>query len=156
MSGSEDEDEDEVIIKHGDITETLLLSNANNAQKVKDRFGLDHEPAFVLGKKSQRVNFGSLKPGKIYNLEDNNKIPGQKVHTRNTVVISNAVYKPDPTAYLTESSPNHTISTVWAVSKYSAQGVMLAVGKAFQQRYLKCKCETPYLEGELVPKNCKN
>ena len=31
----------------------------------------------------------------------------------------------------------------------------LQVG-AFQQRYLKCKCETPYLEGELVPKTCKN
>ena len=27
---------------------------------------------------------------------------------------------------------------------------------AFQQRYLKCKCETPYCEGELVPKTCKN
>ena len=27
---------------------------------------------------------------------------------------------------------------------------------AFQQRYLKCKCETPYFEGELVPKTCKN
>ena len=26
---------------------------------------------------------------------------------------------------------------------------------AFQQRYLKCKCETPYVEGELVPKTCK-
>ena len=28
--------------------------------------------------------------------------------------------------------------------------------EAFQQRYLKCKCETPYLEAELVPKTCKN
>ena len=26
---------------------------------------------------------------------------------------------------------------------------------AFQQRYLKCKCKTPYFEGELVPKTCK-
>ena len=129
MSGSEDEDEAEVIIKYGDITETIPLSDANNGKKVKDRFGLDHEPAFVLTKKNKRVNFGSLKPGISYNLEDSDKIPGQKVHTQNAVVISNAVYKPDPTAYLTESSPNHTISTVCAVSKYSAQGVMLAVGK---------------------------
>ena len=129
MSGSEDEDESLVIIKHGDITETLPLSDANNAQKVKDKFGLDHEPSFVFGKMNKRVYFGCLKPGIPYNLEDTDKIPGQKVHTQNAVVISNAVYKDDPTAYLTESSPNHTISTVCAVSKYSAQGVMIAVGK---------------------------
>ena len=28
--------------------------------------------------------------------------------------------------------------------------------RAFQQRYLKCKCETPYFESELVPKTCKS
>ena len=28
--------------------------------------------------------------------------------------------------------------------------------EAFQQRYSKCNCETPYLEAELVPKTCKN
>ena len=28
--------------------------------------------------------------------------------------------------------------------------------RAFQQRYLKCKCETPCFEGELAPKTCKN
>ena len=27
---------------------------------------------------------------------------------------------------------------------------------AFQQHYLNCKCETPYFEGELVHKTCKN
>ena len=27
---------------------------------------------------------------------------------------------------------------------------------AFQQRYLKFKCETPYFEDESVPKTCKN
>ena len=32
---------------------------------------------------------------------------------------------------------------------------VLQIG-AFQQRYLKCKCETPYFEGELVPKTWKN
>ena len=26
----------------------------------------------------------------------------------------------------------------------------------FQQRYFKCKCETPYFEGELLPKTCTN
>ena len=28
--------------------------------------------------------------------------------------------------------------------------------EAFQQRYSKCYCLTPYLKGELVPKTCKN
>ena len=28
--------------------------------------------------------------------------------------------------------------------------------KAFQQRYSKCKCETPYFESEFIPKTCKN
>ena len=95
---------------------------------MKDIFGLDHEPAFVLGNNNTRVSFGSLIPGISYKLEDTDIIPGQKVHTQNAAVISNAVYKDDPTAYLTESSPNHTIYTVCAVSKNSAQGVMLAVG----------------------------
>ena len=36
---------------------------------------------------------------------------------------------------------------------FRLQGLQI---EAFQQRYLKCKCETPYLEGELVPKTCKN
>ena len=27
---------------------------------------------------------------------------------------------------------------------------------AFQQRYLRRKCETPYFEGELIPKTVKN
>ena len=35
---------------------------------------------------------------------------------------------------------------------FKLQGLQIG---AFQQRYLKCKCETPYFEGELVPKNCK-
>ena len=28
--------------------------------------------------------------------------------------------------------------------------------EAFQQRYSKCKCETPYFESEFIPKTCKN
>ena len=36
---------------------------------------------------------------------------------------------------------------------FRLQGLQI---EAFQQRYLKCKCETPYLEAELVPKTCKN
>ena len=36
---------------------------------------------------------------------------------------------------------------------FRLQGLQI---KAFQQRYLKCNFETPYFEGELVPKNCKN
>ena len=37
--------------------------------------------------------------------------------------------------------------------KYWLQGLQIG---AFQQRYLKCKFKTPYFEGELVPKTCKN
>ena len=36
---------------------------------------------------------------------------------------------------------------------FRLQGLQIG---AFQQCYLKCKCETPYFEGELVPKTCKN
>ena len=36
---------------------------------------------------------------------------------------------------------------------FRLQGLQIG---AFQQRYLKCKCETPYFEGELVSKTCKN
>ena len=35
---------------------------------------------------------------------------------------------------------------------FRLQGLQIG---AFQQRYLKCKCETPYFEGELVPKPAK-
>ena len=146
MSGSEDEDESLVIIKHGDITETLPLSDANNAQKVKDKFGLDHEPSFVFGKMNKRVYFGCLKPGIPYNLEDTDKIPGQKVHTQNAVVISNAVYKDDPTAYLTESSPNHTISTEFISTQHKlrveSRDYRLSYNRALVLRYflLNIKC----------------
>ena len=34
---------------------------------------------------------------------------------------------------------------------FRLQGLQI---EAFQQRYLKCECETPYFEGELVPKTC--
>ena len=36
---------------------------------------------------------------------------------------------------------------------FRLQGLQIG---AFQQHYLKCKCETPYFEGELVPKTCNN
>ena len=36
---------------------------------------------------------------------------------------------------------------------FRQQGLQIG---AFQQRYLRCKCETPYFEGELVPKTCKS
>ena len=35
---------------------------------------------------------------------------------------------------------------------FRLQGLQIG---AFQQRYFKCKCETPYFKGELVPKTCK-
>ena len=36
---------------------------------------------------------------------------------------------------------------------FRLQGLQIG---ALQQCYLKCKCETPYFEGELFPKTCKN
>ena len=38
-------------------------------------------------------------------------------------------------------------------NNFRLQGLQIG---AFQQRYLKCKCETPYFESELVSKTCKS
>ena len=67
--------------------------------------------------------------GMSYFLSEANMIPNQKFQVQNAVLMSNAVYQADPFKYLNESSANHTIHTVHAVSKHSDQGVMLAVGK---------------------------
>lgn len=125
-----EEEEPEIYIQHGELKESFPLSEANNPQKVKSKFKLNYTPAFVLaGKKEKQVNFGNLKPGVKYKLEDTSLIPDLKIHTQNAAILSNAVYQDDPIPYLTESSPNHTIKTVCAVSKNSEQGVMIAVGE---------------------------
>ena len=124
------DDEAEVYILQGKEEETFSLPDANCAKKVQERFGLPHEPAcvFTKGKAKKRVNFGKLKHGMTYKLEEEEKIPDTKDHTQNAMILSNAIYKNDPTTYLSSSSNNHTIHTVAAISQHSPQKVMLAVG----------------------------
>ena len=125
------DEEDEVHIQHGDEKETFGLADANDAKKVRERFFLPYEPAcvFTVSKKSKRVNFGELIADMTYRLEKEEKIPNTKNHTKNAMILSNAVYQADPTAYLNCSSTSHTIHTVSAISQDSPQKVMLAVGQ---------------------------
>ena len=135
---SSDDDEEEVYIQQGKDEESFSLADANDPKKVQERFGLSHEPAcvFTKAKKPKRVSFGNLKGSQTYKLEEEEKIPDTKDHTQNALVLSNAVYKDDPTAYLTSASNNHTIHTVAAISQHSPQKVMLAVGNVGEKRTL--------------------
>jgi hypothetical protein len=130
---SDSDDEDAVFILRGEHRETFSKEDANNAIKVKGRFGLDHEPAcvFKVSKKKIRVNFGNLQSEKTYKLEDEEQIPNQKLHTQNAAIMSVAAYKAQkeyPSDYLSDTSSSHTIKAVVAVSEYSEQGVVLSVG----------------------------
>ena len=118
---SSDEEEEEVFIQQGKDQESFNLIDANNAKTVQRRFSLSHEPACVFTLTKKRVNFGKLKGGRVYKLEEEEKIPNIKDHTQNTMILSNAVYKDNPAAYLEEASMNHTIHTVAAVSQNSPQ-----------------------------------
>ena len=123
------DDEEDVYIQQGEDEEKFSVADANIAKKVREKFCLPHEPACVFTKgKKRRVNFGELKAGMTYKLEEEEKVPDSKDHTQNAMILSNAVYKEDPVAYLSESSNNHTIHTVAAISQHSHQKVMLAVG----------------------------
>ena len=130
------DDEEEVYIQQEKEEETFSLADANCAKKVQERFGLPHEPACVFTKAKKRVNFGKLKGGMTYKLEEEEKIPDTKDHTQNAMILSNAIYKDDPAAYLSSSSNNHTIHTVAAISQHSPQKVMLAVGDVGGERTL--------------------
>ena len=123
-------------IQQGEEEETFSHADANDAKKVQEKFCLPHEPACVFTKGKKRVNFGKLKGGMTYKLEEGEKIPNTKDHTRNAMILSNAVYKEDPAAYLSSSSNNHTIHTVAAISQHSPQKVMLAVGDVGGKRTL--------------------
>ena len=132
------DDEEEVYIQQEKEEETFNVADANCAKKVQERFSLPHEPAcvFTKGKAKKRVNFGKLKGGMTYKLEEEEKIPDTKDHTRNAMILSKAIYKDDPAAYLSSSSNNHTIHTVVAISQHSPQKVMLAVGNVGEKRTL--------------------
>ena len=131
-----DDEEDMVYIQQGEDEETFSHADANCAKKVQERFCLPHEPACVFTKAKKRVNFGKLKGGITYKLEEEEKIPNTKDHTQNAMILSNAVYKEDPAAYLSSSSNNHTIHTVADISQHSPQKVMLAVGDVGGKRTL--------------------
>ena len=133
---SSDDDEVEVYIQQGKDEESFSLADANDPKKVQERFCLPHEPACVFTKAKKRVNFTKLKRGITYQLEEEEKIPNTKDHTQNAMILSNAVYKDDPTAYLSSASNNHTIHTVAAISQHSPQKVMLAVGNVGGKRTL--------------------
>ena len=55
--------EDECLIKKGDKERWMSVKEANDALKVKEKFGLDHEPACVFFHKRDkkiRVNLGII------------------------------------------------------------------------------------------------
>ena len=131
------DEEEEVYLQQGkDEPEAFSLVDANRAKKVQERFCLPHEPACVFTKANKRIEFGKLKGGRLYKLEEEEKIPDTKSHTQNAMMLAKAVYHSDPATYLSSSSGNHTIQRVVAVSQNSAQRVMLAVGTVGEKRTL--------------------
>lgn len=133
-----EEDDEEVHIVRGEKREEFCLADANNPVAVQRRFCLDHEPSCVYGGKgaAKRITFGDLRAGRTYKLKDDGKIPYQRIQTHNAAIMANATTKKDPTAYLTQSSQNHTIQKVCAISEHSKQGVILAVGRVEDQNVL--------------------
>ena len=118
-------------IKKGDREKWMATTDANNAMTVKEKFGLDYEPACVYfhrGHKKIKTRFGNLKSDTTYYLEDPNKIPDQASHVLNALWMSNAAYGTDPVARLQATVYKHSIHTVHAVSQHSDQGVIIAVG----------------------------
>ena len=127
----------DVFIEKGDERHTFSSTDANDAKKVQRQFSLTHEPACVFSARTgKRVDFGKLMGGFVYKLEEGKTIQNQDRHTQNAVMIAIAVYKEDPAKYLFSSAQHHTVDTVCATSKYSAQGVMLAVGKVGDENVL--------------------
>ena len=108
-----------VYIERGNHRESFSPEDANAAKVVQTRFSLEEQPVCVFSEtKGKSVAFGKLKPGFIYKLKGV-KIPNQWTHTQNAVLMSDAVYKKNPTDYLSFSSKQHTIETVCAISQYS-------------------------------------
>ena len=82
-------------IKKGDREKWMATTDANNAMTVKEKFGLDYEPACVYfhrGHKKIKTRFGDLKSDTTYYLEDPNKIPDQASHVLNASWMSHATY----------------------------------------------------------------
>ena len=122
----------------GEKTEEFGLAEANNPVAVQRRFCLDYQPSCAYEGKGtiRRVAFGNLKACRIYKLKDDGKIPCQGIQTHNAVIMANATAQEDPTTYLSQSSQNHTIQRVCAISEHSKQGVLLAVGRVEDQNVL--------------------
>jgi len=134
MSG----DDDDITIEFNDQKEYFNHKEANDANAVRIRFELDHEPACVFeGKKKKRVEFGSLEADRTYMIEVSERIPNLNSHIQNTLALSLAAYEDDQTKYLTESSTYHTVEKVVAVTNKSCkQGAVLAVGEVGGKKVL--------------------
>ena len=129
--------EPDIYIEKDGTTNNFSPVEANEGKTVQRAFSLDHEPACVFSVRTgNRVDFGKLKPGFKYKLEEEGKIPNQRRHIQNAVIMASAVYSLNQTEYLTKSSEHHTIQTVCAISEHSDQGVMLAVGLVEKQNVL--------------------
>ena len=79
MGDSDSEDEQpSVFIERGDQRESFSPEDANVAKAVQKRFSLEKEPDCVFSaKNSKRVEFGNLKLGVIYKLEEKQNIAKQ-------------------------------------------------------------------------------
>ena len=134
----ESEEVDTICIEDGERKEDFSVEDANNPEKVKAKFGLDYEPACVFkgNTASKRIAFGNLSSSGTYKLSGACKIPDQNQHVQNAVMMSNAIYQPDPSKYVQTTSANHTIHTIHGVSKFSQQGVMVVEGVVNNKRTL--------------------
>ena len=102
------DEEEEVYLQQGkDEPEAFSLVDANRAKKVQERFCLPHEPACVFTKANKRTEFGKLKGGRLYKLEEEEKIPDTKSHTQNAMMLAKAVYHSDPATYLLIRQPHN-------------------------------------------------
>ena len=124
-----DEEEEGITVYFGSESAILSCSQANDASFVTATLGLYYQPAYVEKKNSgKRVEFGELQDGFTYKIPESNKIPNQKKHTQNAVILSEAVYEEDSLGFLTNSSKNHSVKVIHGITMYSKQKVLVAVG----------------------------
>ena len=138
-SHNEDSDEEDVIyITDQDRELEFKSSDARNAKKVQEKFGLDFEPAHLWTKKDKKVNFEQLKDGVTYKLPKKRRIPNQMIHLQNAAFMSLATYKQDSElrSYLELTGTKHSIHTICGISKHSPQKVVLAVGTVADEETL--------------------
>ena len=132
-----DEDDEGITIWYGNEKEIFNCKDANNVIKVRNQLGLDHEPACVFANNtSKRVEFGKLKDGHHYKIAESKKIPNRAIHAQNAVILSEAVYEEDPLDFLNKTSRNHSVKTIYGITKYSNQKMMVAEGEVEKEGVL--------------------